>query len=296
MPSPEHEAVVATLQQHPLDVELSLPDVRASFDAMFATPPPDDLKIETIWIAGREADILTTDGSDPNRAVLHFHGGCYVFGSNRMYRDFGTRMSRATGAAVLVPNYRLAPEDPFPAALEDAVASYEWLLERGFAPLQIALSGDSAGGGLVAATLATLRDKGVPLPSAAIFISPWTDLQLTGASYATRAADDPVTNPKSLAIFAQHYAGDDLRNPLVSPLHGSVQGFPPSQIFVGTRECMLEDARQLRTALKSAGVLVDYVEAEGLIHVWSVLAATAPESADCLKRVGRFLDSHVSRC
>jgi acetyl esterase/lipase len=212
-----------------------------------------------------------------------------------MYRDFGTRLSRATRTSVLVPDYRLAPEDPFPAAVEDAVSSYMWLLDRGMRPGNVAIAGDSAGGGLAVATVMSLRDQGLPLPGAGVFISPWTDLALTGASFAPGAVDDPIMDPKNLANMARVYAADDLRNPLVSPHYGSVEGFPPSQVFAGTREYLLDDGRRLAAALEAANVPTDYVEGEGLIHCWAVMAPTAPESADCLDRIGRFLGRHLGR-
>jgi len=128
------------------------------------------------------------------------------------------------------------------------------------------------------------------MPNGGIFISPWTDLEMTGDTFALGAVNDPIIDPQSLANMARSYAGDDLKNPLVSPLHGNVSGFPPSLIFVGTREYLLSDARRLRDALVTAGTCVDYVEEDGLIHCWSVIAPTAPESVECLNRIASFLD------
>jgi epsilon-lactone hydrolase len=293
MPSPEHEAVIKALQEKPLDVELSFVEQRAYYEAMVGgVPLPVDVTLEEVVIAGREADLLLTRGADARRVVMHLHGGGYVIGSNRMYRDFGSRLSRATRTAVLVPHYRLAPEDPFPGAVEDAVHAYRWLLDRGFAPSAIAISGDSAGGGLAVATIMKLRDTGLPLPGAGIFISPWTDLELTGSSFAPGAVDDPIMDPKNLANLARQYAGDNLRDPLVSPVHGNVSNFPPALVFAGTREYLLDDARRLCAALKAAHVSVRYIEGEGLIHCWAVLVPNAPESAECLRSIGQFLDEH----
>jgi acetyl esterase/lipase len=173
--------------------------------------------------------------------------------------------------------------------VEDAVAAYRWLLERGTPAAKITISGDSAGGGLAVATIMKLRDLKMPLPDAGIFISPWTDLELTGSSFAPGAVDDPIMDPDNLATMARSYAGKDLRNPLVSPLRGSVAGFPRSLVFAGTREYLLDDARRLHSALQAAGVPTEYVEGEGLIHCWAVLAPEAAESAECLAHIGRFL-------
>lgn len=294
MPSPEHEAVIEALQSAPLDSTLSFAEQRDYYDAAVGgVPLADDVSLEEFKIAGRAADLLTVAGADTARVVLHLHGGGYVIGSNRMYRDFGTRLSRATRASVLLPDYRLAPENPFPGAVEDAVASYKWLLDRGFKPGSIAIAGDSAGGGLAVVTIMALRDKGVPMPGAGIFISPWTDLTLSGDSFAPGAVDDPIMDPKNLANMAKVYANDDLRNPLVSPYFGTVEQFPPSQVYAGTREYLLDDGRRLAKALVAAQVPVEYIEGEGLIHCWAVMAPTAPESTECLDRIDRFLGEHL---
>jgi monoterpene epsilon-lactone hydrolase len=294
MPSAQHEAVVQFLRDKPLDSNLSFVEQRRYYDEVVGgLPLADGVTLEDHVIAGREADLLWAEGADKSRVILHFHGGGYAIGSNRMYRDFATRLSRATRMAVLVPHYRLAPEDPFPAAVEDAMASYKWLLDRGFAPGKIAIAGDSAGGGLAAAALMSLRDEALPMPAAAAFISPWTDLELTGEGFVPGAIDDPAMDARNLANMAHAYAGEDLRNPLVSPLHGSVRDFPPSIVFVGTRELVVGDGRRLTAALKNAEIEVEHVEGEGLIHCWSVVAPDAPESIKCLEDIGQFLSRHI---
>jgi len=291
MPSPEHEAVIAALQASPIDSSMTFADQRAFYEAAVGgAPVPDDIDLTTIEIAGREVDLLRAEGGDKNSVILHLHGGGYVIGSHRMYRDFAARLARATGRSVMVPDYRLAPENKFPAALDDAVASYAWLLDQGVAASQIALSGDSAGGGLALSTLMTIRDRGLSAPGAGVLISPWTDLELTGDSCRPGAVDDPIMDLQNLANMAQAYADDELGDARVSPIRGQVEDLPPVIIFAGTRELLLDDARRLAEALRKIGAAPQYVEGEGLVHCWAVMAPTAPESAQCLADVGRFLD------
>lgn len=295
MPSEQHDAVVAALRAQPSLARLSFAEQRALYESLLGGfEPPADIRLDTCQLSGREADLLRAQGCRSNRVILHLHGGGYVIGSNRMYREFGSRLSRATRAPILVPHYRLAPEDPYPAAVQDAIAAYRWLLDEGFAAPGITIAGDSAGGGLAVATLMAARDAGLPRPGAAVFISPWTDLELSGASCTPGVIDDPIMDAGNLARMALAYAPTDLRNPLVSPLHGTVTSFPPCFLAVGTRELLLDDSRRLRSALGAAGVEVEYLEGAGLIHCWPVMVPNAPESADCLARIATFLDRHLT--
>lgn len=294
MPSAEHAALVEALSSgNPVEAA-SLEEQRANYSAMLsANPIPDDVTIEPVTVAGCAADWVSTPNSDASRAILYFHGGGYVIGDNVAYREFGGRVARATGARVLVLNYRLAPENPFPAAVDDGVSAFRWIVAQGVKPGNIAISGDSAGGGLTMATLIALRDAGDVLPACGVCYSPWVDLEITGDSARPGAVDDPLVAGQGVQGMAATYAGTDTRNPLASPLLADLAGLPPVQVQVGTREVLLDDSRRLVEKARAAGVEVDYFEGEGLIHVWPVLAPTAPESAAALERMAGFTGKHL---
>ncbi len=292
MPSPEHEALVARLLAQPMPTDLEPPAWRAVYDAaLTATPIPDDVAVVPDTLAGVSAEWVSVPPDDTDLTVLYLHGGGYVLGSASGYREFAGRFARASAARVCVLDYRLAPEHPFPAGLDDAVTAYRALLDRGVAAADIVVAGDSAGGGLTLATLFELRDGGLELPGCAVLFSPWLDLTGSG-SIDPGAAEDPLVNRQALATMAAWYAGDALTYALVSPLFGDFRGLPPLQIQVGTRELLLDDARRARTRARDCGVTLDYVEAESLIHVWPVLAPDAPESARALARAARFMAAH----
>ena len=294
MPSQEHEAVVAMLQAAPLTEAPSIEEQRANYDAMLGAQPIDeDVTIETVTIEHVVADIVSVPSSVTDRVILYFHGGGYVIGSNTGYRGFAGRLARATSSRVCVLNYRLAPEHPFPAALDDAVMAYSWLRMQGYAPDRIVVAGDSAGGGLTLATLLKLKQMGEPLPAAAVALSPWSDLAGTGATLEPGVVDDPLVSDDGLVGMAGLYAPDDLTNPLASPLYGDYTGLPPVLIQVGAREVLLDDAVRVRDKASEAGVEVVYFEGEGLIHVWPVLAADAPESDAALRQISEFIATHT---
>ena len=290
MPSQEHEAVVAMLQAAPLTEAPSLEEQRANYDAMLgAQPIGDDVTIETVTIEHVVADMVSVPESAEDRVVLYFHGGGYVIGSNVGYRAFAGRLAQATRSRVCVLNYRLAPEHPFPAALDDATMAYQWLLQQGYAADRIVIAGDSAGGGLTLATLLNLKEIDQPQPACAVPLSPWTDLAGTGATLAPGTVYDPLVSADGLGGMAGFYAADELSNPLASPLYGDYEGLPPLLIQVGSREVLLDDAVRVRDKANAAGVEVTYFEGEGLIHVWPVLAPDAPESVAALDQIGEFI-------
>jgi len=293
MPSPQHEAVVSALRAAPIVGSPSLADQRANYEATLAANPlPADARIQSVLIGPNVADIVTINGVEPRATILYLHGGGYVIGSNTGYREFASRLARAASARVCVLNYRLAPEHPFPAALDDAVAAWRWLRNQNIPTGELIVAGDSAGGGLTLATLMALRAAGDDLPAGAVCFSPWTDLAGTGSTLAPGAIDDPLVGAEAIRMMAAQYAGSDTNNPLVSPLYGDYRGLPPLLIQVGTREVLLDDSRRAAAKARSAGVKLDYFEGEGLIHVWPVIAVAAPESAAALKDVGEF----VRRC
>lgn len=289
MPSAEHEALVAALKSAPIVGAPTLAAQRANYDAtLSANPIPDDVRIQSVLIDGNVADLVTIHGKNPKAHILYLHGGGYVIGSNVGYREFGGRLARAASTRVCLLNYRLAPESPYPAAVDDAVSAYSWLLAQGTPATKIIIAGDSAGGGLTLATLMALRDAGKPMPAGAVLLSPWADL--TGGCSAGLAGkvDDPLVGAEAIGGMASMYAGTDTRRPGVSPLFGNYHGLPPLSILVGTRELLLEDSRQVRRAAEAAGVKVEYFEGEGLVHVWPVLSPTAPESIAALARITSF--------
>ena len=292
MPSAEHEALVAMVQASP-PAAGTVEESREGFDAMLSMNPlPDDVKIEELNIQHINADWVSTPQSDDNRIVLYLHGGGYVIGSNTGYREFAGRLSRAARAKVLLINYRLAPENPFPAAVDDAVMSYRWLLEQGVSPERIMIAGDSAGGGLTLATLVALRDAGEALPACATCFSPWVDLEGEGDSAQPGAVDDPMVALEGLQDMARQYAGTDLRNPLAAPLYADLSGLPPLLVFVGTREILKDDATRVVDNARAAGVDTTLSVGEGLIHVWQVFPL--PESAESLEQVSEFVGKHIA--
>jgi len=291
MPSVEHESFVAALSSVGRRENPTLSEQRQNYAAILgANPVPADARFRSVTIGSANADWVERGGRPRERVVLYLHGGGYVIGSSTAYREFAARMAGAARCRVLVLDYRLAPEHPFPAAVDDAVTAYGHLLDQGIESRRIAIAGDSAGGGLTLATLARLRDEGRALPAAAVCFSPWTDLEATGDSHKPGVVDDPLVRVDGLREMARLYASGSLDHPLVSPLRADYRGFPPLHVEVGTREVLRDDARRVVDKARQAGVEVSYVEAEGLIHVWPVLMANAPESAESLSRVARFLD------
>jgi acetyl esterase/lipase len=228
-----------------------------------------------------------------DRCVLYFHGGAYAVGTAKLLRDFTWRIGAAARAHVLYFDYRLAPEHPFPAALEDAVAVYRWLAGR-FDPRRIAFMGDSAGGGLALATLYKLRDEGLALPAAAVAVSPWTDLALTGRSLQANAAADPMLNVANLPALANDYlCGADPRNHYASPLYGDAAGLPPTLIHVGSDEILRDDAIRMAEKLKAAGCDVEIEVWPRMPHAWHLFARIIPEGRRALARIGAFLQQRL---
>ena len=221
--------------------------------------------------------------------ILHIHGGGYVVGSAPLYRDFSWRIGAAPRASVMYFDYRLAPEHPFPAGLDDAVSVYRWLIGR-VDPARIVVLGDSAGGGLALGTLYCLRDRHIALPGAAVAISPWTDLALTGESLLTNAAADPMMDAATLpGLAACYFAGADPQNPYASPLYGDGSGLPPTLIQVGSDEILRDDAVRLAATLEAAGSSVDLEVWPRMPHAWHLYARILPEGRTAIERIGRFV-------
>jgi acetyl esterase/lipase len=276
--------------------EPSVQEARASLDALtVGFNLPDDVKAEPIDAGGVQAEWITTPESDGSeRTILYLHGGGYVIGSIRTHRDLASRVSRAAQARVLLIDYRLAPEHPHPAAVEDALAAYRWLLAQGVDPSRLAVGGDSAGGGLTVATLVALRDANDPLPAAGVCLSPWVDLEGLGESMTTKAGADPMVQRDRLLGYARHYlAGQPARTPLAAPLYADLSGLPPLLIQVGTAETLLDDSTRLAERARKAGVAAELEIWDDMIHVWQAFAAVLPEGQQAIEGMGRFLRLHL---
>ena len=255
---------------------------------------PKDVRVTQLRVEGVPAEWLEPTEATPNKVLLYLHGGGYVMGSCAIYRGFASRLAKSCGLRTLLLDYRLAPEHPFPAALDDSLAAYEWLLEQGVSPKNIVVAGDSAGGGLTLATLISLRDNNKPLPAMAFCISPWTDLALTGDSINTCAEIDPYVSHYLLGLGA-HYIGDnDPRLPLISPLYADLQGLPTLLIHVGSDEIMLDDATRFAEAASVAGVNVTLKIWERMWHVFHFLAPRVPEASRAIEEIGQFVTAHWS--
>lgn len=290
MPSIEHEQIV-DMMSGGLGLEtLSVDEQRAVMEASAEMFPPEvDVLTREVDADGVPADWVTVDTSQADRVILYFHGGGYVTGSRNSHRGLASRIARAAQASVLLPEYRLAPEAPFPAAVEDATTCWRWLLSQGYVPARMTIAGDSAGGGLALATLLALKDAGDPLPACAVALSPWTDLEARGPTAQPGAVDDPMLTPEGLRISSQQYAGTEPRNPLASPLHGNLTGLPPLLLQVGTREILLSDSTRFAENAQAVGVDVTLEVEEGLIHVWQMFP-DLPESRSAVERIGAFVE------
>ena len=256
---------------------------------------PDDVVFEEIDIDGISALWVTTPESQMNKIILYLHGGGYIQGSLKTHRDLCQRISRASNARTLYIDYGIAPENPFPAGLNDAVKAYQWLIgHQDILPGNIVIAGDSAGGGLTLATLLKLRDSNIPLPAAAVCLSPWTDLTLSGETYQTKTKEDPFITFDGLAFDARLYIGDnDPKNPYISPIYGDFTGLPPLCIQVGSAEILLDDSRIVAEKAKRAGVDVTIDIWEDMIHVFQAFAIIAPEGRKGIKKIGEFIKKYL---
>ena len=302
MASPENEKLIKILwKNHP--GESSYEAMKDNVDKMRENMvemtkrfvPADDSQIERVDADGVPGEFVRAAGTGLEPVVIYLHGGGYVIGSTATHRGLVDRLSRACGGRILSLDYRLAPENPFPAALEDATTAYRWLLKQGIPSEKIVISGDSAGGGLALATLAALRDAGDPLPACAVPISPWTDLNGTGASIETRKELDPMVEIGGLLGMARLYIGtEDPLNPLASPLHLDPKGFPPLLIQVGDYEILLDDSTRFAAKAENAGVDVTLEVWPEMVHVWHCFAPMIPEGQAAIERVGEYIKGIIN--
>jgi epsilon-lactone hydrolase len=296
MASPELEMVVTMMRAASPETPLSILEMRAGLEAMVASVPHDpEVRHEPTTAGGVPAEWQIAPHADPGRTILYLHGGGYCVGSMNTHRDLASRLSRAAAARVLLIDYRLAPEHPHPAAVDDATAAYRWLLANNATPARTVVAGDSAGGGLTVATLLALRDARVPLPAAGVCLSPWVDLEASGESMTTKAAVDPMVQRDGLLGMAAAYlAGQNARTPLASPLYADLSGLPPLLIQVGTAETLLDDATRLAERARKAGVTVTLEPWEDMIHVWQAFAMVLPEGQQAVERIGEFVRAQTA--
>jgi acetyl esterase/lipase len=273
---------------------LTVTERRAAAESMASQPPPGT-SVEPVDAGGVPAEWVVAPGADSGRVLLYLHGGAYQIGSPGTLRHMVALLSGAARARVLSVDYRLAPEHPFPAAVDDAVAAYRWLLASGTDRGVLALAGDSAGGGLALASLVALRDAGEPMPAAAVVMSPWTDLALTGESLRTRADVDVLIKPGGMAETAQAYlAGQDPRHPYASPLYADLHGLPPMLIHVGDAEVILDDSTRLAARARAHGVDVTLEVWDEMPHVWHAFAGMLPEADQAIERIGSWLSERIT--
>jgi len=273
----------------PPGANITLAQRRAGMEKL-AFKAADDIASENVTAAGCAAEWVKAPGSQTGRAILYLHGGGYVMGSPNTHRSLAREIARAAQAVVLLVDYRLAPEHPCPAAVEDGVASYRWLLGQGFPPRQLAIAGDSAGGGLVVATLVSARDQDLPMPAAAVCISPWSDMTCSNESYKTRAEADPLVGSGGIEDMARLYLqATEAKHPLASPNFASLRSLPPLLIHVGRDEVLLDDSIKLDQKAKADGVDSTLEIWEDMIHVWHAFHPMLPEGKQAITRVGEFL-------
>lgn len=251
---------------------------------------PDDVSTEPVTANGVPCEWIRTDAADGDRALIYFHGGGYVLPGLEGHRDLAWRLADSARLAVLMVDYRLAPEHPFPAAVEDATDVWRWVMNEGYVPEKVAIGGDSAGGGLTVAALVNFKNLGLPLPNGALLLSPWTDLTASGDSVTQNAEADCMIDPAALDRFAALYMGDlDRRAPLASPLFADLSGLPATYIQAGSTEVLLSDAERLIDKLKASGVEALLDVWPKMPHVFPVFASRLPEGRQAIEKLGEFL-------
>jgi epsilon-lactone hydrolase len=274
----------------------SVTELRIGYENMAANyPAPSGAQFQPVAAGSVKAAWVFMPGASSERAIMYLHGGGYAIGSLQTHRGLMARVAHASGARTLGVDYRLAPEHPFPAAVDDSVLAYRWLLDQGIQPSRIVVAGDSAGGGLTIATLVALRAANVPLPAAGVCFSPWVDLEGSGQTYESRASMDPVVSRDVIQQMAAMYLGDrDRRTPLAAPLYADLAGLPPILIQVGNAEVLLDDSNRLAAKAQAAGVKVTLDVWPDMVHVWQMFAPLLPEAQKAIDKAGKFIAERTS--
>ena len=287
-------AMRKTVAKFVQDEQSPLDERRAAMERVDKLPRPRRVDYEETTVGGVPAIVATPTAHEPERRILYLHGGGYIMGSPKSHIAMAARLGKRAGAAVTVIDYRLAPEHPYPAAIDDCVAAYRDLAGR-IDPSLITIAGDSAGGGATLATLCALRDAGDILPGCAYVLSPWTDLTASGDSIRSKADVDPMIDPALINSAAAMYGGQvPLDDAGVSPLFADLSGLPPLLIQTGIDEVLLSDSTRLAERARAAGVHVELDLADGMWHVYQAFAGYMPEANEALIHAARFIRSHSS--
>jgi monoterpene epsilon-lactone hydrolase len=292
----QQQTLDAILRQSAFPADVGISEQRRLLrELISAQPLPADVTVTSAALGGVPTAEITIAGTSPRHVVLYFHGGVYVLGDAVQAAGLAAQVARRTSATVISVDYRLAPEHPYPAAVDDALAAYRAVLDGGTAPSDIAFAGESAGGGLAVATLVNARDHGLPLPAAAYLMSPYADLTLAGTTMDTKRDADPLLSPDALRARVPDYtAGQDAALPLISPIFADLTGLPPLIIQAGTHEVLLDDAIRLAGLAAVADVQVTLDITPGVPHVFQAYAAILDEAAAALDRAGQFLSAHLT--
>jgi monoterpene epsilon-lactone hydrolase len=292
----QRETLDAILRRSAFPVDSDVSEQRRLLkELLSAQPLPAEVTVTAAVLGGVPTAEITVDRVEPRHVVLYFHGGVYVMGDAFLAADLASQVGRRTDAKVISVDYRLAPEDPYPAAVDDARAAYEALLRSGIAPSDIALVGESAGGGLVIATLVNARQHGLPLPAAAFVMSPYADLTLAGTTMESKREVDPLLSRELLQARVPDYtSGQDAALGLISPVFADLSGLPPLIIQAGTHEVLLDDAVRLAGQAATADVELTLDITPGVPHVFQAYHAILDEAAAALDRAGRFLSARLS--
>ncbi len=272
--------------------DLSIAQVRIGLEKLMADfPAAADVHFAPLSIGKLSAAWVHAPGCSRDRVILFFHGGGYISGSFHSHQDLIGRLAKATGCDILAVDYRLAPEHPFPAALEDALLSYDYLRKQKISPANIFVAGTSAGGGLALSLLLKLLDRREVLPRGAICICPWVDLALTGKTLKSNEGKDLIHEKNIKRAASVYLAGHNPKDPLASPLYGNLEGLPPLLIHTGMREVFLDEIEQFAKKAKESGVKVELQKFEEMIHTWHLFAAMVPEGQKALEKIGEFVRS-----
>jgi epsilon-lactone hydrolase len=292
----QRENLEATLRQYAFSVDSTVSEQRRQLKELASAQPlPADVTVTAGALGGVPTAEITVDGIEPRNVVLYFHGGVYVLEDAFQVADLASQVGRRTRAKVISVDYRLAPENPYPAAVDDALAAYQALLQGGTAPPDIVLAGESAGGGLAIATLVNARDHALPLPAAAFVMSPYVDLTLAGATMETKRKVDPLLSRELLQARVSDYtSGQDAGLGLISPIFADLSGLPPMIVQAGTHEVLLDDAIRLARQAATADVEVTLDITPGVPHVFQAYYAILDEAAAALDRAGQLLSAHLA--
>jgi epsilon-lactone hydrolase len=292
----QRETLDAILRQSAFPAGSDVSEQRRQLrELLSAQPLPGDVTVTAAALGGVPTAEITVAGVEPRHVVLYFHGGVYVMGDAFLAADLASQVGRRTRAKVISVDYRLAPEHPYPAAVDDALAAYEALLDNGTAPSDVVFAGESAGGGLAIATLVNARDHQLPQPAAVFVMSPYADLTLAGTTLETKGTADPLLSREALqARVADYTAGQDAALPLISPLFADLSGLPPLIIQAGTHEVLLDDALRLARRAATADVAVTLDITPGVPHVFQAYHQILDEAAAALDRAGQFLSAQLA--